>query len=352
MPHGDYKYEIGPRYDNAVAGIVKNLSGGKPIGQCFGLFREPKVDGGEKPVVQIPKSRSKFVRLDQLTWESRPKIDPDTERLFQYNLKKPIRHDVVYVLGKGSKFKNLEIKISITSILKYCDHWVDNIYVIGENPLIRNPRVHHIYAPDITKSNKDANIIHKIRTAIEKIPKLSSNFLFCSDDIMVTKKTDWEDFAPRHVFEYKQTQAFRDGMKRDCKDNAWDSLLVQTLDRFVGNREHIYFYEPHIFAPINKKLFLKMCNEIDYMHRKNVIIMSLWFNWLNLKNPAKRFDHQSIFTDRVPDFSTLPRHVTFNDRSFSVKAIRDGLIKMVTMDEFKNVQTKVPNQAQMNYRCG
>lgn len=58
MPHGDYKYEIGPRYDNAVAGIVENLSGGKTIGQCFGLFKEPNEDGGEEPVVQIPKSRS------------------------------------------------------------------------------------------------------------------------------------------------------------------------------------------------------------------------------------------------------------------------------------------------------
>jgi len=28
-----------------------------------------------------------------------------------------------------------------------------------------------------------------------------------------------------------------------------------TLDRFIGFREHIYFYEPHIFAPINKNYF-------------------------------------------------------------------------------------------------
>jgi hypothetical protein len=93
------------------------------------------------------------------------------------------------------------------------------------------------------------------------------------------------------VFEYKQTQAFRDGMKRDCRENAWDSLLVQTLDRFVGNREHIYFYEPHIFAPINKKMFKKMCKEIDYMNNRNVIIMSLWFNWIGIDAVPRRFDH-------------------------------------------------------------
>lgn len=110
----------------------------------------------------------------------------------------------MYVLGRGSKFNNLEIKISITSMLKFCSHWIGNIYVVGENPGIRNPKVSHIYAPDITRNNKDANIINKIRTAINKIPKLSTNFLFCSDDILVTKKSDWEDFAPRYVFEYNQ----------------------------------------------------------------------------------------------------------------------------------------------------
>lgn len=80
-------------------------------------------------------------------------------------------------------------------------------------------------------------------------------------------------------------------MKEDTKNNAWDALLIGTMDRFVGNREHIYFYEPHIFAPINKKYFKRMCNEIDYLNSKNVIIMSLWFNWLGLPNPPIKYDH-------------------------------------------------------------
>ena len=117
-----------------------------------------------------------------------------------------MKHDLVYVLGRGSKYQNLEIKISITSMLKFCSHWIGNIYVVGENPGIHNSRVTHIYTPDITKGNKDANIINKIYTAIQKIPTLTDNFLFCSDDILVTKKSDWEDFAPRYVFEYKQDE--------------------------------------------------------------------------------------------------------------------------------------------------
>lgn len=145
-----------------------------------------------------------------------------------------VKHDVVYVLGKGSKWQNLEIKISITSLLKFCQPWLGDIYVVGENLGISNPRVKHLYVPDITKVNKDANIIHKLHMAIQKIPTLTKNFLFCSDDILVTKPTDWKDFYPMYVFEYNQSPTFRDRLMFDSRGNLWDTLLIQTLERFIG----------------------------------------------------------------------------------------------------------------------
>ena len=268
-------------------------------------------------------------------FNQRPEISSDISKLFQFGLKKKIKHDLVYVLGKGSKWNNLEIKISITSMLKFCSHWIGKIYVVGENPNINNPKVSHVYAPDITKVNKDANIIHKILTAIQKIPSLSDNFLWCCDDILVTQKSDWDDFVPRYVFEYKQNEEARKLLYSEAKGNPWDKLLLGTLDRFVGNREHIYFYEPHIFAPVNKKYFKQMCKQIDYTASRYVIIMSLWFNWLNLKDPPKRFDHQSVFSAKIPDLSHVERHLTYNDKSFGVKFFRDWLINLVTMEEFK-----------------
>ena len=256
-PRSDYKYQIGPRYDQIVAPLVASLSGGKKIGECFGLFKSMKQPG--KKVEEDAHELQLVQRSGLAENGNTPSISPNIARMFQYGLKKPIKHDLVYVLGKGSKYNNLEVKISITSMLKFCSHWVNEIYIVGENPGIHNPKVHHIYAPDITKGNKDANIIHKILTAIWKIPSLTDNFLFCSDDILVTCKSEWEDFAPRYVFEYRQDDAFRKALYKDSKSNPWDALLLKTLDRFIGYREHIYFYEPHIFAPINKKYFKAMC---------------------------------------------------------------------------------------------
>ena len=137
------------------------------------------------------------------------------------------------------------------------------------------------------------------------------------------------------VFEYNQNDEFRRQLKEETKNNPWDVLLLGTLDRFIGNREHIYFYEPHIFAPINKKYFKKMCNEIDYLNSKHVIIMSLWFNWLGLKNPPKKFDHMAVFNQAQTNVKKLERHLTYNDKAFGVKAFRDMLIELVTMEEFK-----------------
>ena len=111
---------------------------------------------------------------------------------------------------------------------------------------------------------------------------MSDNFLFCSDDILVTKPTEWSDFHPMYVFEYNQNIKVREKLYSESRGNQWDRLLLETLERFIGNREHIWFYEPHVFAPINKELFVKMCRQIDYVKDNNVIIMSLWFNWLDI----------------------------------------------------------------------
>ena len=79
-----------------------------------------------------------------------------------------------------------------------------------------------------------------------------------------------------------------------------------------------------------------MCSQVDYTNERNVMIMSLWFNWLGIKNPPKKFDHQSVFTSQGVNLHGSPaRHISYNDRAFSSKMFRDQLIQLVTMDGFK-----------------
>ena len=115
--------------------MVKRLSGGLDINKCFNLFN----DGVKK---QTNAEAKVWNASNELSLAEKSGIVGKTppcssiSKLFQYYVKKNIKHDIVYVLGNGSKYDNLELKISITSMLKYCSHWINNIYVVGENPHI------------------------------------------------------------------------------------------------------------------------------------------------------------------------------------------------------------------------
>lgn len=134
-PRSDYKYCVGQKYDDVASNVVKRLSGGLDINKCFNLFN----DGVKK---QTNAEAKVWNASNELSLAEKSGIVGKTppyssiSKLFQYYVKKNIKHDIVYVLGNGSKYDNLELKISITSMLKYCSHWINNIYVVGENPHI------------------------------------------------------------------------------------------------------------------------------------------------------------------------------------------------------------------------
>ena len=146
--------------------MVSNLSGGKKIGQCFGLFlRDETPNAAEKTPEKVEddaKSLSFANRSGIVEDVQEPRVCPSAAEIFGYGSAKKETHDLVYVLGCGSRWNNMEIKISISSMLRFCSHWIGNIYVVGNNPGIRNPKVIHLDVPDITRTNKDANIINKI----------------------------------------------------------------------------------------------------------------------------------------------------------------------------------------------
>lgn len=327
-PRSSYRYKVGTEYDQVLAPLIERLSGGRRIGQCKGLFRSDwfKAHEQRERGAQVTELREFREAVGSST-----KIDQRTADLFHYGRKwAGERHDLVYVLGSGSRHDNLEIRISIASMLTHCPDWIGKIYVVGVDPHLRNEKVVHLWCPDITKSNKDANIIHKLQYAIDNVPSLTENFLFCSDDVLVTRRSVWEDFQPRVVFEYRKNETWRNELKEQSKDNKWDQCLLATLDRFVDCRDHVYFYEPHIFAPVNRSLFRTMCQQFDVVGKRSNIVMSLWFNWLNLRNPPTRFDHLQMFGKGPVDLSNPPRILTYNDLSFQSQELQHRLMELAT----------------------
>lgn len=92
--------------------------------------------------------------------------------------------DIVYPLGSGSPWQDMELKLSINSLIKNCNP--GKIYVIGEKP---RSEVNAIFIPYKSKYKSVAqNVADKILYFINEIrPK---EFLIMNDDFFCNEKTD------------------------------------------------------------------------------------------------------------------------------------------------------------------
>lgn len=87
--------------------------------------------------------------------------------------------DILYILGNGSMFNNLELRYSLRTIEHFLEG-VDQVFVAGENPGFLSKKVNHIYIPE-AQGNKECRIAAKIATAFKEL-KLKKEVLFMNDD--------------------------------------------------------------------------------------------------------------------------------------------------------------------------
>ena len=94
------------------------------------------------------------------------------------------KHDVVIPLGlKSYENKNFEIKVAVASIKKYFK-CLNRIIIVSQIDRINSLGDDIVWGcdDDIYKHDKDANIIHKVRTVIEYVSDLRDDFIMWSDD--------------------------------------------------------------------------------------------------------------------------------------------------------------------------
>lgn len=235
----------------------------------------------------------------------------------------PKGNDAVFVLGtKSLNGKNEEIQVAVASLRKYCTSWLKRIYVVGENPHIEG--VIHIPAKDIYTHDKDANIIHKVRVACEKIKDLSDDFLMCSDDQLVTKESKFDDFKPRYLEIYDPEKPY---WKAKSRSTLWAKRLCMTMERFGKGAR---YFEPHIFSPMNKKKFLAMCKVYNYKIENGITIFSLYYNFIGEKG-VPHFDHYSVQKPpyKIPD---NVRCIGYFDSAFKNDTFRRKLNEITGAD--------------------
>ena len=99
--------------------------------------------------------------------------------------------DIVYVIGKGSKKDNLELRMSLRSIDKYGTN-VGRVIVVGAPPSWLSKEVEQLQVAD-KYPYKHSNILNCIEAVVdEKLVK--GDFLYSSDDHFYVKNTDFEKY--------------------------------------------------------------------------------------------------------------------------------------------------------------
>lgn len=144
--------------------------------------------------------------------------------------------DVLYVLGKGSKYNNAELRFSLRSLQKFLTG-VDRVVIVGERPSFVKNVEHLPYREQY--SIPDINIYLKIKHACEN--GISDKFLFVNDDHFLLDYFDTEkfpNFAEGTVDEYlKKRRALNDYTRRVKRAAPGDSPFFDVHTPIVYERK-------------------------------------------------------------------------------------------------------------------
>lgn len=176
--------------------------------------------------------------------------------------------DLLYILGKGSKWENNELRYSLRSIEKHLSG-VGSVYLIGEKPeWIKN--VHHIPFEDKKAVCKQSNIMRKIYEGTKQ-SGLSSDFIFMNDDHYLLQN-----------FDVSEMKFWYDGLMSEkfkrCNYVKYANCIGHVIDE-VGDGNYFDVHTPIVY---NRTLFRDVMDRFDWSMENTYVIKSLYCNWLGI----------------------------------------------------------------------
>ena len=159
--------------------------------------------------------------------------------------------DIVYIVGRGSKWQDNELRFSLRSLCKYGKN-IRRIILVGHCPAWLD-RSKITYVPADDKENcKHINIMQKVKKAIDTL-HLTEPFLISSDDHWYTKPTDFAQypiiskgkirFNPEPDGEYQRSMQ---------QTRRW--LHEHNLPVYKTNPHYNTWIDPEVFAQLYPEL--------------------------------------------------------------------------------------------------
>jgi len=127
--------------------------------------------------------------------------------------------DIVYIIGRGSRWNNNELRFSLRSLAKYGQN-IRRVIIVGECPdFVNREKVVYIPAKDETRC-KHTNILRKIQKCIETL-KMTEPFLISSDDHFYTQPTNFLTYPHFTKGELYQQSTDHEYERSLNQTNAW-----------------------------------------------------------------------------------------------------------------------------------
>lgn len=264
---------------------------------CSGRFSNKQMNIGDM-VDEIGKydwehgPMLREIALSELNIEKQTKKILDYAEGIMDNYNYPGTVDVVYILGRGSTWQNNEIRYSIRSFEK---HFKDlrNIVIVGEKPSFVRGAI-HIPASDKMNVNKDCRMAIKIKAAC-KDPRVSENFILCTDDTMLLKDLGFEDFTGWHegrmLYDAEKDMADHKRYAENEKNtdpSRWFEFVYNTgVELEKRGLPDNNYDRAHCPQPVNKEEFLQVISEWD-MENNQYTISNIY------NNSSKLFEGKNI----------------------------------------------------------
>ena len=174
--------------------------------------------------------------------------------------------DIVIPLGSGSKYRNIELRMALRSIDRYAMNR-RNIYIVSDAVPDWVCNVNTLNVPDRHLHNKDANIIDKLLAAA-RLPELSGQFLFWSDDQLALHQFDANKLPvscnPRRYEDFTGNRIWHRRMR-----NTFEYLHKHNINLKCN-------FDTHLPMPIKKELFVKTISETNYTVEPGYCVNTLY----------------------------------------------------------------------------
>lgn len=176
---------------------------------------------------------------------------------------------IVIPLGKGSKWKNNELRYALRSFERHLSN-VGEVFIVGELPdWITN--VVHIPAKDNTEiAFKERNIYNKIVIACG-CTDITDDFFFANDDHILLSDFDVNNFPTFHkedLWEYA---------KRNKENPEYYRTLANSITYLVQNGFRQDNYDTHVPIIYNKEKFKKL-EKLNWDEPQGYAIKSMYCN--------------------------------------------------------------------------